>query len=327
MHNQEQQSTDFQRRWRLTTGLLIGGSLTTWLGAAVLVRSVMPILVLDPALSEFADDVRGLVSAFGLTGALVGVVLLPGLGLVWLAPETNTFGRVFLLVAGLVAIVAGLLLLSIGTFDLGWVDGAAIGGIVSAAADVAVGLLACVASLSHWLPGESLVERMMLKEPQRPAVPARVRMLPLTAALVVGWVGCTSAVLANHYHIVDLAPVGLMLSFLGAQWGIPILSGAVVAGWREGEPNQMKTLGLSALAGVAMDWLFLLTLMVTWYYGYQPLTYPVWWGAMGATFGAAGYGLWSALGDRGPQLHLRPHSRSYSVSQTGAGSTEGGSRS
>jgi hypothetical protein len=287
----------------------------------------MPTLVLDPALSEFADDVRGLVSAYGLTGALVGVVLLPGLGLVWLAPETNTFGRIFLLVAGLVAIVAGLLLLSIGTFDLRWVDGAAIGGIVSAAADVAVGLLACVASLSHWLPGESLVERMMLKEPQQPAVPARVRMPPLTAALAVGWVGCTSAVLANHYHIVDLGSVGLMLSFLGAQWGIPILGGAVVAGWRAGEPNRMTTLGLSALAGMVMDWLFLLTLMVTWYYGYQPLTYPVWWGAMGATFGAAGYGLWSLLAHRNPQLHVRPHSRSYSVSQTGAGSTEGGSRS
>jgi hypothetical protein len=308
MHQQELQSTKFQRRrWRLTTGLLIGGCATTWLVAAVLVRSVMPILARSPALSEFADEVRGLVSAFGLTSALVGVVVLAGLALVWLAPETNTFGRVFLLVAGLVAIVAGLLLLSIGTFDLGWVDGAAVGGMVGAAGDVAVGLLACVASLSRWLPGESLVERMMLKGPRPPAPPAREGMLPLTAALVVGWVGCTSAVLANHYHIVELTNAGLMLSFLGAQWGMPILSGAVVAGWRAGEPNRLQTLGLSALAGIVMDWLFLLTLMMTWYYGYQPLTYPTWWGAMGAIFGAAGYGLWSVLAHRSAQLHLRPH--------------------
>lgn len=307
MHNQEQHHTDLQRRWRLTTGLLIGGSVTTWIIAALLVRIVLPLLLLDPALSEFGNEVATLMGAFGMTSALVGAVLIAGLALVWLAPETNTFGRVFLLVAGLVAIVAGFLLLSIGTFDLGWVNGAALGGIVSAAADVAVGLLACVASLSHWLPGESLVEHMMLKEPRRPAESARVPMLPLTTALVVGWVGCTSVVLANHYHIIDLAPVGLMLAFLGAQWGMPILSGAVVAGWREGEPNQMKTLGLSAMAGVATDWLFLLTLMVTWYYGYQPLTYPTWWGAMGAVFGAAGYGLWSVLARRRPQLQFRPH--------------------
>src|SRR5207244_1136905 len=104
-----------------------------------------------------------------LTSALVGAVLLAGLVLVWLAPETNAFGRVSLLVAGLVAIVAGLLLVSIGTFDLGWVSGAAVAGMVSAAADVAVGMLACVASLSRWVPGESLVERMMLTGPRPPA--------------------------------------------------------------------------------------------------------------------------------------------------------------
>ena len=76
MHKQEQPSTDFQRRrWRLMTGLLIVGCATTWLVAAVLVRSVMPILVRYPALSEFVDEVRGLVSAFGLTSALVGAVL------------------------------------------------------------------------------------------------------------------------------------------------------------------------------------------------------------------------------------------------------------
>src|SRR5437879_1009794 len=139
--------------------------------------------------------------------------------------------------------------MSIGTFDFGWVDRAAAGGMVSAAADVAVGLLACVASLSRWLPVESLVDRMMLTEPRPPAPPARMGMLPLTATLVVGWVGCTSAVLAHHYHIVDLTNAGLMLSLLGAQWGMPILSGAVVAGWRE--PNRLKTLGLSALAPLA----------------------------------------------------------------------------
>jgi hypothetical protein len=291
---------------KLTSGVLTAGAVTAWLVAAVLMLIVMPTLLLDPALSEFAAEVRDLMSAFALTGVLIGVVLMTGLALVRLAPETNTFGRVFLLVAGLVAIVAGLLLAAIGTFDLGWVNGAAMGGIVSAAADVAVGLLACVASLSHWLPGESLGERLMLKEPQAPAVPARVRMLPLTAVLVVGWVACSSAVLANHFHLVDLAPVGLILSFLGAQWAMPLLSGAVVGGWREGDPNRLKTLGLAALAGMVVDWLFLLTLMVTWYYGYQPLTYPIWWGAMGVVFGAVGYGLGSVLGHRSPQLHLRP---------------------
>jgi hypothetical protein len=64
-------------------------------------------------------------------------------------------------------------------------------------------------------------------------------------------------------------------------------------------------MGLAALAGMVVDWLFLLTLMVTWYYGYQPLTYPFWWGAMGAVFGAVGYGPGGVLGHRSSQLHLR----------------------
>jgi hypothetical protein len=149
-----------------------------------------------------------------------------------------------------------------------------------------------------------------------PTAPPRERMLPLTAAAGVAWVALAGSRLAGH-------AVGLprswwwatMLTFMGLQWGMPLVAGVLTTGWREGAPDRRKTLCLASAAGTAMDWLFLLTLHVTHYYHnldgtpYTPPAYVVWWGVMGALFGANGYGVWGPLARtarRGPRLHLRP---------------------
>jgi hypothetical protein len=90
------------------------------------------------------------------------------------------------------------------------------------------------------------------------------------------------------------------------QFGMPILAGAVVAGWREAERNRLQTLGLAAVAGMASSWLFLLTLAVAQYYRFNPVGYVVWWGLMGALFGAIGYGLRGLRSRRSPRLQPRP---------------------
>jgi hypothetical protein len=290
-----------QGRAHLLAGLLLAGAATTWLVAALLRWVLVPLLVADPALAAHAGAVPPVPGAFALAGALAGALLLLGLAFTWFAPLRGA-GRVLLLVAGLLAGAGGALLLAIGTFGYRLGQGAAV-------ALVAVGLLAGVASLSDWLPGPSLVERMRLPYTVHPTRPARERMPPLTAAFAVGWVALAGALLATH------GPFW----FLGLQWGMPILAGALAVGWREGQPNRLKTLGLAGVAGLAMDWLLLLTLHVTQYYHNldgtpsTPPSYIVWWGLMGALFGAIGYSLWGPLtrptqptqptqGDPGAQL-------------------------
>jgi hypothetical protein len=192
-------------------------------------------------------------------------------------------------VAGLLATATGLLLLNGGTLqapaEFRWGVGTALAGGAGVAAFLVIGLLACEASLSRKLPGQSLVERMTSKEPLPHVATAREWMLTLTAALVVGWIGLAGAVLATRTE----------LPFDGMQFGMPILAGALVAGWRERDPNRMKTLGLASAAGMTSSCLFLLTLMLAQYYHFNPVGYVVWWALIGVLFGAAGYGLWRLL--------------------------------
>ncbi len=299
MNRQFQDRPAGHGRAHMMAALLAGGAMTTWLAAAVLTWGLVPLLVADPVLADSAEEVATGVGGFALTGALAGIVILLGLALAWLAPR-RAGGRVLLLGAGVVAVATGILLLNLATLqapaELRWGLAAALAGAFGAGVFVLVGLLACAASLSHLLPGQSLAERMMLPEPVHPAAPARPQMLVLTALLLVGWAGLAAALLTTH----GLYP------FLGMQFGMPILVGVVVAGWRRGERDRLHTLGLAALAGAASSWLFLLTLAVAQYYRFNPVGYVVWWGLIGALFGAIGYSLWGPLTRRGPQLHLRP---------------------
>jgi hypothetical protein len=292
-------------------GLLLAGGVASWLVAALLRWGLAPLVVAEPALAGTrraagATAVADVVGLFAPVGAMAGAAVLVGLALTWRRPQ-QAAGRVLLLVAGLLAIAAGLLLGTIGFFEIGWGDGVAVAGLAGAAAFVAVGLLACVASLTDRLPGASLVERMMEPSTAPPTTAAWERMLPPTAALVVGWVVSTGAVLARG----DMAFVG----FMTAQLGLPILAGAFAAGWREGEPNRLKTLGWASAAGMVMDWLFLLALALGQYYHnldgapYTPRSYVVWWGLTGALLGAFGYSLWGPLTRRtrrGPRRRPRP---------------------
>jgi hypothetical protein len=293
------------------TGLLVGGALAVWLVAALLRWVIAPRAVADPAFAggagrlqaSGAGDVAGLFGAFASVGAVAGAGLLMGLGFTWLRPR-RAAGRVLLLVAGLLATAGGLLLAAIGSLEIGWGDGAAVAGVTGAAVFVAVGLLAAVASASDRLPGPSLIERMMPPRGVHPATPAWERMLPLTVILAVGWVLSTGAVLARG----DLVLVG----FLVAQWGLPVLAGVIAAGWREGRPNRFETLGLASAAGTVLDWLFLLALVVGQYYHnldgtpHTPPSYVVWWGLMGASFGAIGYSLWGPLARLARLARRRP---------------------
>ena len=49
--------------------------------------------------------------------------------------------------------------------------------------------------------------------------------------------------------------------------------------------------------------------MVVQYYQFNPVGYVVWWGLMGALFGAAGDGLWWLLAHRRPSLPGAAHRR------------------
>jgi hypothetical protein len=288
-----------QRKARVLAARVVAGAVTSWIAAAALVWGLVPQLVADPVLAGSAAEVAGGVGAFALTGALAGAVVLLGLALAWLAPR-RAAGRVLLLVAGSVATATGLLLLNLGTLqapaEFRWSAGAALAGATGAASFVVAGLVACAAGVWPGLPGRSLVERMMLPETAHPAAPAQVLILPLGAALVVGWIGLAAAVLATH------GPY----PFVGMQFGMPILAGAVAAGWREAERDRLQTLGLAAVAGAASSWLFLLTLAVAQYYRFNPVGYVIWWGLLGALFGTIGYGVWGLLTRRSPRLRPRP---------------------
>jgi hypothetical protein len=138
-------------------------------------------------------------------------------------------------------------------------------------------------------------------------------MLPLTVALIVGWVALVGAFRTRFLP----APWWVdMLVFVAMQFGMPLLAGALVAGWRHGASNRLQTLGLACAAGAVSSWLFLLALHVTQYYHnldgtpYTPPQYVFWWGLLGALCGALGSRLWlplARLTRRGPRQPF--HSR------------------
>jgi hypothetical protein len=300
MNQQSQSGAPAPERRRIMTALLICGAVITWLVATILVWAVTPLLMADPALAEAADSVTPTVMALALGGASAGLVLLVGLALTWSTPERGV-GRALLLIGGLMAAMTGVLLANMG-LEFGWTGWAAVVGLACASVQLAVGVLACIASLSDWLPGQSLVEQMRV-EAVRP--PSRVRkwMPLLTATLAVGWVLCAVAAVART-EVLVLAAVSVV-GWFAEVWVMPILAGMVVTGWRETEPNHLQTLGLAAVAGLILDLLFLLVLGLG-YYQLNPIGFAVWWAIMGAIFGATGFALWGLLERRGPKLLLRP---------------------
>lgn len=322
MTNHDRRQPAGQGPARTVTALLVGGVLATWLVAAFLLWGLTPLVIAEPApvgMRQAADAsaVAELVSLFAPVAAVAGAAMLIALALTWRRPP-RAAGRVVLFVAGLLASAAALLFGTIGSFEVAWGDGIALAGLTSAVVFVAVGFSACVASLTDWLPGASLVERMMAPSTVPPATPAWERMLPLIVLLGAGWAICTSIVVSKRGLISgeDAWLVAGFLAFITAQMGLPILAGAIATGWREGTPNRLKTLGWASAVGLMTDWLFLLALALGQYYHnldgtpYTPRSYVVWWGLLGGLLGAFGYSLWgplTRLRRRGPRLQPRPH--------------------
>jgi hypothetical protein len=173
-------------------------------------------------------------------------------------------------------------------------------GVACGSIQLLFGLLAWMASLSDWLPGPSLIKHMWVAEPMRPRTLGRTPMLLLSLAAAIGWLFCAVAVVTR----IDMERTGMVAWFV-AVWGMPILAGMIVAGWRETEPNRLQSLGLAALAGITLDLLYLLVLGL-WYYRFNPIGFAPWWAIMGAIFGATGFALWQLLVRRGPKLQLHP---------------------
>jgi hypothetical protein len=113
---------------------------------------------------------------------------------------------------------------------------------------------------------------------------------------------------------IDLDRTGMAAWFV-AVWGMPILIGMVVAGWRERCPNRLQSLGLAALAGMALDLLYLLVLGV-WYYRFNPTGFAPWWPIMDAIFGATGFAPWQYVVRRGSKLHLGGEGRGRQALQS-----------
>ncbi|HEX8967312.1 MAG TPA: hypothetical protein VF937_05490, partial [Chloroflexota bacterium] len=186
--------------------------------------------------------------------------------------------------------------------------------LILSATSVAVGVFACAAGLSRLLPGQSLAERAIVQQPELPTVPARRRMLAPTIATAVTWAVLVGVFLATLRPGVQDTALTIAL-FVGVVVVPPALAGAVVGGWRQSAPDRLSTLGLAAAVGVAASWLFLAVLWL-WeqarFPGYDlasgslDLDLPIGFGIVGAFFGAAGYGLASALSHRLPRPHLHP---------------------
>jgi hypothetical protein len=219
-----------------------------------------------------------------------------GLAVNWFAPQ-RAAGRAVLLIGGLMVAMSGALLAN-ETLESGWSGLAAVLGLACGLIQLLVGLLAWIASLSAWLPGRSLVKHMWVAEPMHPRSGGRTGMLLLTVAVALGWVFCALAVVTRF----DMDRTGVVAWFV-AVWGLPILAGMVVAGWRDTEPNRLQSLGLAALTGLTLDLLYLLVLGL-WFYRFNPIGFAPWWAIMGAIFGSTGFALWQFLGRRGPKLHL-----------------------
>ena len=282
-------------RGRVMTGLLIGAAVITWAIAATLVWVVAPLLSASATLAESPEEVP--LSVLAVAGAASGLVLFVGVAVNWFAPRRGA-GRAVLLIGGLMVAMSGALLTN-ETLEFGWSGTAAVLGLTGGLIQLGSGLLAWAASLSDWLPGPSLVKHMWFAEPMRPHAGRRGGMLFLTASVALGWVLCAIAVVARF----DMDRTGVVAWFV-AVWGMPILSGMVVAGWRDTDPNRMRSLGLAALTGLTLDLLYLLVLGL-WYYRFNPIGFAPWWAIMGAIFGSTGFALWQFLARRGTKLHLQ----------------------
>jgi hypothetical protein len=301
MNTQVQVHTTAPLRGRIMMALVLGGAIITWVVSAILLLAPTPVVLADPALADAADMVRGAVLALAIGGASAGLVMFVGVAFTWFRPERG-IGRAVLLIGGLMAILSGALLANIG-LELGWTGSALMLGLVGAAVQLAVGVLACFAGLSDWLPGRSLAQHMRVTDPAR--LPAHVRnWLPLaTVVLVFGWVLCAAAVVVHIDNYVDLG-LGMLLWFV-AVWILPIVAGMLVTGWRETQANRLPTLGLGILAGISCDLLFLLVLGLA-YYKFNPIGFAPWWTVMGAIFGATGFALWGLLLEHRPKVQLQP---------------------
>src|SRR6266545_2217918 len=91
--------------WRWVI-LPAAGAVATWTGAALLVWGVVPLLTAEPANASSAAEIAIGTYALATTGALGGSVVVAGLGLTWSKPRW-VFGRVLLLIGGVVAALAG----------------------------------------------------------------------------------------------------------------------------------------------------------------------------------------------------------------------------
>ena len=277
-----------QVRARVMTGVLIGTVAITWAIAATLVWLIDPAMAPSPEVPAFA---------LAVANAVAGLVLLVGVLVNWLAPQRPA-GRAILLTGGLMVAMSGAMLAT-DSLESGWSGFVAVFGLGCGLLQLVIGLVAWVASLSDWLPGQSLVKHMWIVEPMR--AHGRRGMRLLTAAVALGWVFCALAVVTRF----DMDRTGMVAWFV-AVWGMPILAGMVVAGWRETESNRLQSLGLAALTGMTLDLLYLLVLGL-WYYRFNPLGFAPWWAIMGAIFGATGFALWELLARREPKPHPHAH--------------------
>jgi hypothetical protein len=279
------------------TAILLGVALITWMIAAALVLVVAPLLAIDPAAAQSSESLRPMVLA--ATSGVSGLVVLVGLAINWCAPR-RALGRVVLLGGGLMVAMSGAILAN-ETLESGWSGPAAVLGLTCGLLQLVFGLLTWIASLSDWLPGQSLVKHMWVAEPVPPHAGSRRGMLLLTAAVAVGWLFCALAV---------VTPFGLettgMVAWFVAVWCMPILAGMLVAGWRDTEPNRLQSLGLAAITGLTLDLLYLLVLGL-WYYRFNPVGFAPWWAIMGAIFGVTGFALWQLLMWRAPKRQIHAH--------------------
>jgi hypothetical protein len=294
-----------------------------WFAAGLLVYRVIPDVLADTSPGAAPDSAAGAVRLGAAITAGIGVVIL-GSGLSALVQRWNTAARVGLVLAGIGAAIQGLMLLSGGTAFLAHgpaMRAAANGMLIAAAADLGVALLVCALSFSHLLPGQSLAERMRLPAGASAALPGRRLMLLLTVAIVAGWLTVTAMFLAIASPGMDFTPaVGVLL--VCQLVVMPVLAGALAAGWREGAIDRLRTIGLAAAAGILANWLFC---VAAWLWeivrfpgqdfasGEVDLDVPILCGIVGAVLGVAGYGLWSAL--------LRRHSR-FNISRFPRNSAE-----
>jgi hypothetical protein len=285
----ENGSTSDVRR-RVMTGVLIGGAVVTSAIAVTLVWA-------DTSRPESAELSP---VALAVASSVSGLVLLVGVIVNWFAPR-RAVGRAVVLIGGLMLGMSGAVLTN-ETLETGWSGLAAMLGLTGGLTQLVIGLLAWIASLSDWLPGPSLIKQMGVDEVLNSAAFGRTGLLLLTGAVALGWLLCALAVVTR----IDMERTGMVAWFV-AVWGMPILAGSVVAGWRETEPNRLVSLGLAALAGMTLDLLYLLVLGL-WYYRFNPIGFAPWWAIMGAIFGATGFALWQLLVRRERKPHLQDRS-------------------